>query len=186
MSYEPTLAEIQRCLLLDPLDLHTYVEHVCGISPYDGKIKMPMYDVVKLALCDWLDHLNVLNMIAVVDLMEKMSPDLTPWVQGFSRKLDDVNDLTFYPLYMLSLHDQLYANWTYKEGSKNAGQFYSLRTKVFCKEMPEPAVTHLACDVTALYLRLRRRVLSTSKGRKDANSRAGAAREEDSGSAHQS
>lgn len=176
MSYEPTLAEIQRCLLLDPLDLHTYVEHVCGLKPYDGRTRMPMYDVVKLALCDWLDHLNVLNMIAVVDLMEKISPDLAPWVQGFSRKLADVDDLTFYPLFTLALHDQTYANWTHKEGSKNVGQFYSLHMKVFCKEMPEPAVTHLACDVTALYLRLRRKILKTSKGCRDADGRINDAR----------
>lgn len=113
---------------------------------------------IQLGLFDWVSHLGL--------------PDTWPWdlVQAIKKPLEifaedmakiDENDADGYPMFQILLADHRFLGCTALDA------WYDMEEAEPLEELPRPAVTHIHCDLTALYFRLQERV-ETLRKRKEA------------------
>lgn len=150
-------SELQRVLTFLPRNRFAYLfkRQVGRAEPGPGGIAVDSEHVLRLALFDWFAHLG-----------EYVSDDQQQRiVEQFAAQLDNAvlpDGMTAaIQGRMLTLTDGRYAAVT------GLDHWYDYELDETRVDLPEPGVTHIACDLVALQLRVRKRVAEL-RGGKDA------------------
>lgn len=108
---------------------------------------------VKLALADWIAHLGLFTDAQVNELIGAINPQLDEFVASLEG--DSI------PVFTVAICD---GRWVSCVGRES---FFDVKEYEEIKQLPEYCVTHIMCDVTQLYARMKHRV-TRMEGSKEA------------------
>jgi hypothetical protein len=107
--------------------------------------QIPTDKLLAVLIGDWLQCNTKFTEGQVYEIVHKAP--LSAWAQGFRGK--DVDKL---PVFAVDICDYLWIAYTKLDG------FLHVQDLRWVEKLPRPAVTHLFMDVTACYLRARRKI----------------------------
>lgn len=112
-----------------------------------------------LGLAEWLAHLGCVTDGQQRVILSIMAKPLECYAEKLEPLLTDRHPK---PFFLISLADGRYATYT------GCQRWFDLQECNWIDELPEPAVSHLCCDLTALSQRQQRRLNFLRKGSPDA------------------
>jgi hypothetical protein len=142
-----TLQDWQRCLQLTDGQVKRFIRSVLKL-PYvpDGSATSGLR--LQLCLLDWILHVTgVLNDAQAGDALEHFQEEL-----GWLGEALDSCPRAEWPAILFSVADGRWASVS------NGKHFFDVKECEPLRELPIPAVTHVMCDLGALYSRTERRL----------------------------
>jgi hypothetical protein len=104
---------------------------------------------LQLLLCDWMAHLGFVSDQQQNAILTEVRRDLLTWKAFFSVEFEQARPIS---AFTLTISDGRYVLVT----GRNA--WFDLQTETAIERLPDPCVTHIVCDVPALYLRTLKRL----------------------------
>ena len=98
--------------------------------------------ILVAALANWLYEWRLFGDLGIYDVVKKLEPAVCQLAEDLA-----VDDDSAPSILILTVHD---GRWTACTGWQ---QFFDVQTGKEVEELPGPAVSHLSCDITALYWR---------------------------------
>ena len=141
----PSLEEWQKCVSsLEKSQLNMLVRSILQLSS-EEKEALPLFRQLQIALCDWLAHLGVFSDAQQHAVLSGVGESL----EKFSNELDEsLRENVLKPTFTVTVCDCRYVSCSGRLGMIDVSECEELET------LPEHAVTHIICDLTALYCRL--------------------------------
>lgn len=146
----PTYDELRRCLYaLDESAVKRLIRGVLG-GDYVPTDSVELLRQLQILIADWLAHLGVLT-----DAQQHMviTRFAHTWDKYFVHTLSGLGDHGGRPGLTFAVSDCRWISCTYHEG------FFDVEDCLMIPELPEVAVTHIMCDVTALYVKTQHRLV---------------------------
>jgi len=157
---EPTLAEWSHCLrVMDANAVKRFIRADLA-EAYDLHEPVSMLMQLQLAIADWLTHLGMLSDSQVASIIKHFDPYLREWAQTIQPALKDDEQ----PTLTLAVCD---GRWVSCTGKRN---ILDVEEHEVVDELPKFAITHVICNVTALYFSMLYRldILRKRRGNKEA------------------
>ena len=141
----PSLEEWRKCLSsLDKPQINMLVRNVFQLTSEEEK-SLPLFRQLQMALYDWLTHLGVFSDAQQHSVLSGVSEN----IEKFSRELGaSLLENALKPTFTVTVCDCRYVSCSGRLGVIDVSECEELET------LPEHAVTHIICDLTALYFRL--------------------------------
>jgi hypothetical protein len=141
----PSLEEWCKCLSsLDKPQINMLVRSVFKLTSEEEK-SLPLFRQLQMALYDWLTHLGVFSDAQQHSVLSGVSESL----EKFSCELEEsLRENASKPTFTATVCDCRYVSCSGRLGVMDVSECEELET------LPEHAVTHIICDLTALYCRL--------------------------------
>lgn len=142
-----TLRDMQRIAVgIEHDDFSSLARGVLEIRTPDAALDLSMMKQVQILVWEWLVHLG-----CITDLQRRAIVKMDEIV-GVSAALEGAGAKCDMPISRLGIAEYRYAFWNVSE------LWLDFKHEERMEALPEPAVTTVVCDVTALYLRARDRL----------------------------
>ena len=147
-----TVDQWQKCLtVLDASQAKRLLKSL-GLNVLPEDELKPLIGL-KMALADWIAHLGLFTDAQIYQLLSAVDSPL----EAFANTLNDAR----VPVFTLVICD---GRWVSCSGKNH---FFDMQEYEEVKQLPEYSITHIMCDVTQLYARMKYRV-SHMSGDKEA------------------
>lgn len=139
-----TLEELRKVLsVTSPEALKRFVRGVLGAKYVDDSI-VPLEDAILVLLEDWMAHLGVFTDAQRGEIVRQVRTHVKDCAFAYSLAMEhSPNEM---PLFRLVISDW---RWVSCDGRQ---KFFDLEEMEEVLELPKEAITHVTCDVTALFL----------------------------------
>lgn len=162
MSEAPTVslrALVRVLVTLKPTRLAYLVRGLLKLPPAQND-DLWLSTQLKLALADWLTHLGCISDQQQVQILTHFGTQLDEMAGDFRRVMRVGGQRAEWPIFTLTIGDSRYVH------TSRSVSWFDLQTEEEPTNLPEPCVTSIVCNVTALYWKLLAR-LRQSGGIKD-------------------
>lgn len=157
-----TIEQLKRVLVtLEPERFAYLVRGYLKVQPHQVK-NVPLLMQLKLMLSDWMHHLGFISDQQQQQIMTRRNRDLAEFQAFLSVAVETNKPTAELPSFVVTISDGRYVSTTANE------HWLDLQIDEEIPELPEPCITHVSCDVTALYLRTTNRIRQVYGG-KDAD-----------------
>lgn len=142
-----TLRDMQRIAIgIERDDFSSLTRGVLGIRTLEAALDLSMLHQMQILIWEWLVHLG-----CITDLQRRAIIKMEE-VVGVSTALEEAGARHEMPISRLGIAEYRYAFWNVSE------LWLDFKHEERMEALPEPAVTTVVCDATALYLRARDRL----------------------------
>jgi len=147
-----TVEQLKRVLvMLEPERFAYLVRGYLKVQPHQAK-NVPLLVQLKLMLADWMHYIGFISDQQQQLILTRRSRDLAEYQAFLGIGLDDGDAREELPSFVLTISDMRYVSTT-------ANEFWlDLQIDEEIPELPDACITHVNCDVTALYLKTMNRI----------------------------
>lgn len=138
---ETSIEDWSKCLAV--LDLKAAKRYCRQLDIPDDVLSVSSQ--LQLSLVDWISHLGVFTDTVVLEVVRTFRP----CIEGLAEDLENTDDIS---VFTFVICDGRYVSCSTRETFFDADLFEDV------EELPGYSVTHLMCDVTQLYSRMRYRL----------------------------
>lgn len=156
----PIPEELRRCLSsLEKPQFNMLLRSILGVSKSGDELSLE--NQFKIVLCDWFAHLGFLSDAQQHAAIESLGENLDSFARSWESLVGLETSVDSKPTFTVSVCDCRYISCSGKL------ELFDVDECVHVTELPEHAVTHIICDLTALYCKTQRRLAHVRRIAKD-------------------